>query len=229
MTDSAVPILSLQHIQKTYTTPAGDLTVLKGLNFAISSGETVALVGQSGSGKSTFLHIAGLLDAPTSGVVSVEGRDVTSEKDSILARVRNKAFGFVYQQHHLLKEFTALENVMLPAKFMGMAKEDVEKRAKVLLEKVGLGERLSHLPSQLSGGEQQRCAIARALMNSPNLLLADEPTGNLDAGTSKEITDLLFGLAQEEGLALLLVTHSKDLAKKCARQVTLKNGVLTEA
>lgn len=221
-------ILELKNIQKSYVTAVGELPVLKDVAMAISVGETVALVGRSGSGKSTFLHIAGLLDAPNGGDVLVNGASTKSLKDKELAAVRNGAFGFVYQQHHLLKEFTVLENVLMPARFAGQAASDARTRAIALLEKVGLEARLEHLPSQLSGGEQQRCALARALMNKPQLLLADEPTGNLDAQTAEEVTAMLFKLAKTEGLALLLVTHSQALAAKCGRQLMMRDGCLEE-
>lgn len=220
-------ILALTDIHKSYVTDAGALAVLKGVSMEISRAETVALVGQSGSGKSTFLHIAGLLDAPSSGDVLVNGTSTKNLTDKELAAVRNGAFGFVYQQHHLLKEFTVLENVLMPARFAGQAASGGRERAIELLEKVGLSGRLGHLPSQLSGGEQQRCALARALMNKPQLLLADEPTGNLDAQTAQEITAMLFKLAKTEGLALLLVTHSQALAKKCGRMLTMMDGQIT--
>lgn len=220
-------ILELKNVKKSYTTSAGRLPVLKDINVAFKAGEATALVGQSGSGKSTFLHIAGLLDKPSSGQVLVEGAATQKMRDVSLAKVRNQTFGFVYQQHHLLKEFTVLENVLLPAQFSGVGSSVKNlARAEELLGRVGLSSRMGHLPGQLSGGEQQRCALARALMNKPKLLLADEPTGNLDAQTAAQITDLLFELAADEDLALLLVTHSEVLAKRCGRVLTLQDGVL---
>jgi len=221
-------ILELKNVKKNYVTSAGRLPVLKDVNVGFKAGETIALVGQSGSGKSTFLHIAGLLDKPSAGQVLVEGAPTAKMKDAALARLRNQTFGFVYQQHHLLKEFTVLENVLLPAQFAGRASSVKNlARAEELLAKVGLANRMAHLPGQLSGGEQQRVALARALMNKPKLLLADEPTGNLDASTAGQVTDLLFKLAADEGLALLLVTHSEKLAAKCGRKLSLIDGVLS--
>lgn len=220
-------ILELKNVKKSYTTSAGRLPVLKDINVAFKAGEATALVGQSGSGKSTFLHIAGLLDKPSSGQVLVEGAATQKMRDVSLAKVRNQTFGFVYQQHHLLKEFTVLENVLLPAQFSGVGSSVKNlARAEELLGRVGLSSRMGHLPGHLSGGEQQRCALARALMNKPKLLLADEPTGNLDAQTAAQITDLLFELAADEDLVLLLVTHSEVLAKRCGRVLTLRDGVL---
>lgn len=227
MPNTAHNILEFQNVTKNYHTAAGRVPVLKGVDIVFRKGESVALLGQSGSGKSTFLHMAGLLDKPSTGKILVNGAHVAKMKDKTLSQLRNQTFGFVYQQHHLLKEFTVLENVLLPAQFSKKFGQKQQDRALDLIEKVGLSKRLNHLPSQLSGGEQQRVALARALINKPVLLLADEPTGNLDAETAEKVTNLMFSLVKEEGLSLLLVTHSQKLAEKCNRVMTLKNGVFS--
>ena len=217
------PLLELINIQRHY----GDVHVLNGAHLSVRAGEAVAIVGPSGSGKSTLLHVAGLLDTPDSGKVLLQGKDVAKLGDDAKALLRNTSCGFVYQFHHLLREFTALENVLIPARIAGGRGD--EARARRLLQAVGLEKRLHHLPSQLSGGEQQRVAIARALMNKPTLLLSDEPTGNLDPHTAETVADLLFGLMREEGMAALMVTHNPSLAARCDRVLTMHEGVLTEA
>ena len=228
-------ILKLENIQKTYTSTADDLHVLSGVNIEINAGERIAVVGQSGSGKSTLLHIAGLLDVPTSGTLHMNGIDVTRKKDKYRSELRGKHIGFVYQEHHLMKDFTALENVMMPMRFSGgrfsgkFNAKQAEERARHLLDIVGLSNRLIHLPSELSGGEQQRVAIARALMNKPKLLLADEPTGNLDPHTADDVFELFNKLVKEEGMALLMVTHNHELAQSCDKVYTMDEGVLTLA
>lgn len=219
-------ILQLADIHKTYRTGAEELHVLTGINLTVKAGEKVAIIGQSGSGKSTLLHVAGLLDLPTSGSISVEGAEVKKMRDAALARIRAETFGFVYQQHFLMNDFTALENVQMPALIKGGSNE---KRAQELLERVGLGERLNHHPGQLSGGEQQRVAIARALMNKPKLLFADEPTGNLDPETGAQVSDLFDQLVKEEGMACVMVTHNPALASTCERVLTLTKGVLANS
>ena len=220
---AASVLLELRDIQRHY----GDVHVLNGVNLSVKAGESVAIVGPSGSGKSTLLHVAGLLDSPDSGKVLLQGKDVAKLGDDAKAALRNSSCGFVYQFHHLLREFTALENVLIPSRIAGGRGD--ETRARQLLQAVGLGARLQHLPSQLSGGEQQRVAIARALMNKPALLLADEPTGNLDPHTAETVADLLFGLMREEGMAALMVTHNPSLAARCDRVLTMHEGVLTDA
>lgn len=222
-------VLKLENIRKAYDSTAEHLDVLCGVNLSIEEGERVAILGHSGSGKSTLLHIAGLLDLPTSGQVSVNGVDVTHEKDKALSELRGKYLGFVYQEHHLMKNFTALENVLMPAKCVEqMTEKDAVARANYLLETVGLADRASHLPSELSGGEKQRVAIARALMNKPKLLLADEPTGNLDPETAAEVFALFNKLAQEENMAMLMVTHNHSLGAECDKVYDMQDGVLTE-
>ncbi len=219
---AAEPLLTLENLHRHF----GETVILQGVNLTIHQGEAVAIVGPSGSGKSTLLHVAGLLDSPDQGRVVLNGQDVGKLRDDARAKLRNQACGFVYQFHHLLREFTALENVILPSTIGGKRAE--APRATALLQAVGLGHRLHHLPSQLSGGEQQRVAIARALMNRPALLLADEPTGNLDPHTAEAVTEVLFNLIAQAGMAALIVTHNPILAARCHRQFTMYEGVLQE-
>lgn len=217
-------VLKLEGIGRWYGEGEGRVDVLRGVDLEIPAGKSVAIVGPSGSGKSTLLHVAGLLDRPDSGKVIVGERDVAGMSDDAVAAVRNASCGFVYQFHHLLREFTALENVEMPA-LIGGGKVDSE-RAKGLLKAVGLGHRMEHYPSQLSGGEQQRVAIARALMNKPKLLLADEPTGNLDPHTADDVVNMLFGLIKSEGMSALIVTHNMELAAKCDIRLRMDEGHL---
>ncbi len=216
-------VLTLKDIQRHYGEGPACVNVLHGINLTVKAGEAVAIIGPSGSGKSTLLHVAGLLDTPDSGDVLINGKDAAKLTDDQRAHLRGQSMGFVYQHHHLLKEFTALENVMMPALINGKADE---KRAAHLLEQVGLAKRANHYPTQMSGGEQQRAAIARALMNNPQLLLADEPTGNLDPHTADGVADMLFKLVKTEGLALLMVTHNPQLAKRCHRTLHMNDGIL---
>lgn len=220
-------VLELKGISRWYGEGAGKVDVLKGVDLAIPAGKSVAIVGPSGSGKSTLLHVAGLLDRPDAGEVLVGGMDVAKLNDDNVAGIRNASCGFVYQFHHLLREFTALENVFLPMT-IGGKKPDMA-RAEALLKAVGLGHRMGHYPSQMSGGEQQRVAIARALMNQPKLLLADEPTGNLDPHTADEVVDMLFGLIKNEGMSALIVTHNMELAGKCDLVYRMDEGHLAKA
>ncbi len=203
-----------------------ELRVLEGVNVGVEHGEVVAVVGQSGTGKSTLLHVLGGLDRPTSGIVRVGGADLSGLGSGQMARVRNQHVGFVFQFHHLLREFTALENVAVPALIGGADPEEANERARRLLEAVGLAPRLNHKPWQLSGGEQQRVAVARALANHPTVLLADEPSGNLDRRTSDELHDLLFELREERELTMVLVTHNLELADRADRILHLADGVL---
>lgn len=220
-------VLELSGISRAYETGAEKLQVLRGVSLDVQTGESLAIVGPSGSGKSTLLHVMGLLDSPTSGHIKLMGQAVEKMGDEALTALRNRHCGFVYQHHHLLREFTALENVLLPALMGGgKATPELQDRAEALLKKVGLSHRVNHLPSQLSGGEQQRVAIARALMNKPSLLLADEPTGNLDPHTAETVADLLFGLMRDTGMAAVLVTHNMALAERCSRILTMGDGVL---
>ncbi len=200
------------------------LEVLRGIDLAISEGEVVAIVGQSGAGKSTFLHCVGTLDVITSGSLQVAGEELTSLSGSRLADLRNRTIGFVFQFHHLLPEFNALENVIMPGLIQGRSKKEMEPRGAALLEEVGLKERVLHRPGELSGGEQQRVALARALVLEPKLLLADEPTGNLDSTTSESIHELFFSINRQRGTTIVIVTHNIQLADKMPRVVTLKDG-----
>jgi lipoprotein-releasing system ATP-binding protein len=221
-------ILELKNISKTFVEANTPLQVLTGASLNVKIGEKVAIVGASGSGKSTLLQIAGLLDSATTGDVIVAGEDAATLSDAKRSTLRGESLGFVYQYHHLLKEFSALENVMMPALAIGDKSKDIKERASNLLKRVGLAERESHFPSQLSGGEQQRVAIARALMNNPKLLLADEPTGNLDPHTADEISTLFEDLVQEHGMSILMVTHNEALAKFCDTVYCMEEGVLVK-
>jgi lipoprotein-releasing system ATP-binding protein len=218
-------ILELKNLKRSYT----DLPVLNGVNLQLNAGELVALVGRSGAGKSTLLQIAGLLDAPTSGQVLLQGQDITTLNETNRTNMRAQAIGFVYQFHHLLPEFTALENVMLPQLAIDVPVAQAKARAQELLQKVGLKNRVQHLPSELSGGEQQRVAIARALANRPKLILADEPTGNLDYHTTDAVFDLLLQVVRQEGAAALIATHNPELAKQMDRQLILDQGLIVAA
>ena len=221
-------VLRLENITRQYREGEGLLEVFSGLNLSVSAGEIVALVGPSGSGKSSLLHIAGLLEAPTSGEIFIEGSATSSLPDSDRTGIRRDRLGFVYQAHHLLPEFDALENVVLPQMIAGRPKAEAAKEAARLLETVGLGQRLTHRPGQLSGGEQQRVAIARALANKPRLLLADEPTGNLDPKTSGGVFDALIEITRAQGLAALIATHNFELAARMDRVLMLHQGRLID-
>ncbi len=216
--------LELREAGRTYKSAAGDLPVLRGANLMLRRGEIVALVAPSGTGKSTLLHLAGLLERPDAGEVVVDGRDAGSLSDAERTHIRRDKIGFVYQFHHLLAEFSALENVVLPQLIAGTAGKAARKRATGLLETFGLGARLSQLPGKLSGGEQQRVAIARALANRPTVILADEPTGNLDAGTSDVVFGELLAIVREQQVACLIATHNTELAARMDRVVTLRDG-----
>jgi lipoprotein-releasing system ATP-binding protein len=213
--------LKLTDISKVYSRAEESISILKNLNLEVKAGEVVALVGQSGSGKTTLLQIAGLLDTPTSGQVSICGEDLSTASDKKRTLARRKYLGFVYQFHHLLPEFSALENVVLPQMIAGVAQKEAEKKAKELLGELGLSARLTHRPARLSGGEQQRVAIARALANSPALILADEPTGNLDPQTAGEVFAMFMRLAKERGQAALVATHNLELAGRMDRVINL--------
>jgi lipoprotein-releasing system ATP-binding protein len=218
--------LVLSDIQRTFHQAGNDLQVLRGAAVSIASGETVALVGPSGAGKSTLLHIAGLLERPDGGEVIVDGEACSDLSDDRRTALRRTAIGFIYQSHHLLPEFTALENVVVPQMIAGVSKSAARKRASELLGMVGLSEREGHRPAKLSGGEQQRVAIARALANSPKVLIADEPTGNLDQETAERVFELLMRLTRETGVSSLVATHNTDLAARMDRKLTLKNRLL---
>lgn len=221
-------VLELSGIVKNYKQGKQTLEVLAGIDLAILPREVTALVGQSGSGKSTLLQIAGLLDKPTAGRIFINGQNIGKASDDLRTQLRRDYIGFVYQYHNLLGDFSALENVMLPMLIAGRPKAEAAERAAFLLEKLHLSHRLKHRPAELSGGEQQRVAIARALANSPKLLLADEPTGNLDPNTAEEVFAALLGIIRETGLAALIATHNMELAARMNRQFKLKDGILED-
>jgi lipoprotein-releasing system ATP-binding protein len=222
------PALELRGIVRTYYQAGIPLEVVRGASLALRAGEIVALVGPSGAGKSTLLHVAGLLERPDGGEVLVAGRECGSMSDGERTAIRRKNLGFVYQFHHLLPEFSALENVMLPQMLAGIARGAAKARARHLLDLVGLGKRESHRPARLSGGEQQRVAIVRALANRPRILLGDEPTGNLDQHTAESVTAALIDIVRNAGLAALFATHNLDLARRMDRIVGLEEGQLVE-
>jgi lipoprotein-releasing system ATP-binding protein len=224
----AGPVLSIRGLERTYVTGAGKLPVLRGVDLDIQPGEIVGLIGPSGSGKSSLLHAAGLLEHPDGGRITVLGRDCSDLADRERTRVRLATIGFVYQFHHLLPEFSALDNVALPLMIAGKSRAVARERAAVLLGELGLSARVNHQPAQMSGGEQQRVAVARALANSPRLLLADEPTGNLDPATSGQVFENLYALARKTGVAALVATHNLDLARHMDRVFALKDGHLAE-
>jgi lipoprotein-releasing system ATP-binding protein len=228
MSDFAAAALRLENVARSYSQGEGTLDVFHNLELTLRPGEVVALVGPSGAGKSSLLHMAGLLEAPTSGEIYIAGSAASKLDDGQRTRIRRDMIGFVYQAHHLLPEFTALENVTLPQRIAGKSHAESEANAKRLLVQLGLGDRLTHRPSQLSGGEQQRVAVARALANNPRILLADEPTGNLDPRTSGGVFDALIGLVRSEGLAALIATHNLELAAKMDRALMLHEGRLVD-
>ncbi len=220
-------LLSATNISRTYKEGNHETEVLKNVNLNIYSEEITAIVGKSGSGKSTLLHILGTLDTPTTGIIYFEDKSLSYSKEDDKARFRNEKLGFVYQFHHLLGDFTALENVMMPLLINHLPEAEVARRGKEYLTKVGLEHRMNNKPSELSGGERQRVAIARALVNHPKLVLADEPTGNLDAHNANEIFNLFTSLVKEEKTAVVMVTHDEQLASKCDRIYTMHDGVIT--
>ena len=229
MSDPAPLPLELRAVSRTYRTGDATLAVLRAADLLLRPGEIVALVAPSGTGKSTLLHLAGLLERPDGGAVLVDGQDAGTLPDPARTAIRRDAIGFVYQFHHLLGEFTALENVVLPQLIAGRKRREAEARGRALLGTLGLGARTGHLPGKLSGGEQQRVAIARALANAPKILLADEPTGNLDVGTSGVVFDALLAAVRGQGVAALIATHNPDLAARMDRRVTLHEGQVVEA
>lgn len=221
-------ILKAQGVTKTFDDGRLNLTVLNGVDLEIARGERIAIVGASGSGKSTLLHLIGGLDAPTAGEVWVAGEKISALSDAARGKLRNKALGFVYQFHHLLPEFTAVENVAMPLLIRRMPARQAKAQAAELLARVGLGERLEHKPGELSGGERQRAAVARALVTRPAAVLADEPTGNLDAATAEKVFELMLELNRELGTSLVVVTHDMKLAARMERRYTLREGRLSE-
>ncbi len=222
------PILVIEGLRRTYVTGEGSLEVLKGADISVSPGEVVGLIGPSGSGKSSLLHAAGLLERPTAGSVMIGGKNCGALDDRMRTLIRLAMIGFVYQFHHLLPELSALDNVALPALIAGASRKVARERAMTLLGQLGLSERLKHQPAQLSGGEQQRVAVARALTNKPRLLLADEPTGNLDPATSEAVFANLRDLVHATGVAALIATHNLDMARHMDRVLALKDGRLVE-
>jgi lipoprotein-releasing system ATP-binding protein len=226
--EEEIPALFLQDVERQYRQGDETLHVLNGIELALWGGQSVALVAPSGAGKSTLLHIAGLLEHPDHGDVYIEGHSTAILADHERTRIRRNEIGFVYQSHHLLPEFSALENVLLPQMIRGLARAEAKTRAVELLEYLGLGGRLNHRPSELSGGEQQRVAIARAVANAPRILLADEPTGNLDLHTAEHVFGALSQLVKASGLAAIIATHNLDLAARMDRRVSLREGKIVE-
>jgi lipoprotein-releasing system ATP-binding protein len=217
-------LIEAKHIHKSFRTAAGELSILKDINMSIAEGEMLGIVGASGAGKSTLLHILGALDKPTSGEILFLGNNVLSLDDTMLAEFRNTSIGFVFQFHHLLPEFTSLENVILPGLISKRPYEEIEKRAKHLLDELGLSKRIRHRPGELSGGEQQRVAVARALLQNPKIVLADEPTGNLDTATGNALFDLFIELNRKKSTTFVIVTHNKALSEKCHRVLEMADG-----
>jgi lipoprotein-releasing system ATP-binding protein len=228
MNDAPKPLVEIKDLKRTFVHLGKRIEVLRGLNLRVNRGEMCAVVGASGAGKSTFLHVVGTLDAPSSGSIIINGKDVTTLVSKELSAFRNNTIGFVFQFHHLLPEFTALENTMMPGLIRRMDRAELEQDAKQILVEVGLEERLTHKPGELSGGEQQRVALARALVLRPPLLLADEPTGNLDGRTSEAIHDLFFEMNRRYQTTMLLVTHNPALAERMPRMLKLENGLVED-
>jgi len=222
------PIIQIQGVHKYYAMDGVQVHALRGIDLVVTQGDFLAIMGPSGSGKSTLMNILGCLDIPDEGSYLLNGKDVTHMDSDALAALRNREIGFVFQSFNLLKRTTAIENVETPLIYAGVSKKEMRKRASDMLHRMDLGDRLYHLPNQLSGGEQQRVAIARALITSPSLLLADEPTGNMDTSTSHEIMDILCQLNQEQGLTILLITHEAEIAARATRSLILRDGQLEE-
>jgi lipoprotein-releasing system ATP-binding protein len=226
--DEVENILTATDIHRSFAAGATQLPVLSGVSLRVRKGEVVAITGASGVGKSTLLHILGGLDRPTSGVVSVSGALLAQQTDEQLAKFRNRKIGFVFQHHYLMEDFSALENVMLPILVAGKSHQEASQRSELLLGEVGLSNRTGHRPKQLSGGEQQRVAVARALANDPEVVLADEPSGNLDTATGRKLHDLLFRLNSESATTFLIATHNLELAECCSRRLEIAAGQMSE-
>jgi len=221
-------LLRCTGVTKTYQKDGAGVEVLRGVDLAVTEGETLAILGTSGAGKSTLLHVLGTLEPPTKGEVLYYGQNVSQFSSDKVSRFRNREIGFVFQFHYLLQEFTALENVLMPALIAGEDREKYEERARSLLTEVGLGHRLTHRPAELSGGEQQRVALARALVMHPRLLLADEPTGNLDSANAQKVKDLFLQLSANRGVTIALVTHDEEIAKDFGRHLVMKDGIIAD-
>jgi len=221
-------LIEIKDLTKTFTMAESKLTVLKGISFTVKQGELLSITGQSGSGKSTLMHLIGCLDTPTSGTYLLEGNNVSTMTPDQLAHIRNKLIGFVFQRFYLLPDLTALDNVALPQLYAGSSEKNARTHAREVLELVGLGDRMFHFPNQLSGGQQQRVAIARAMVNNPPLILADEPTGNLDSKTGEDIMKGFIELNRTKKVTIILVTHDLDLAQKTNRIIKLLDGVIVE-
>jgi putative ABC transport system ATP-binding protein len=228
MAESASPLIEVVDLEKDYPTGAGVFKALRGVSLGIAEGEFVAIMGASGSGKSTFMNLLGCLDRPTRGVYRLSGQEVSSLSSDQLAALRNREIGFVFQGFNLLPKLSALDNVALPLMYAGMGREARRRQAQGVLERVGLGERSHHTPMQLSGGQQQRVAIARALATRPRIILADEPTGNLDSETSRQVMELFSQFNREEGITLVLVTHEADIAAYAQRRIRFQDGRVVE-
>jgi len=228
MTENHDTVLEARDVRRTFRQGPIDLEVLRGVNLTVNTGERIAIIGASGSGKTTLLQILGGLDRPTTGSVLVAGQDIHSLAEKARGDLRNRTLGFIYQFHHLLQEFSALENVAMPLLVRRESKQRAEERARAILERVGLGERLTHRPNELSGGERQRAAVARALVTNPGVVLADEPTGNLDGGNAEGVFELMLELNREFSTSLIVVTHDRQLASRMDRVLELDRGNLVE-
>ena len=222
-----IPAIKATNLSKSFQKDGSRIEILKNLDFEIAAGESVAILGASGAGKSTLLHILGTLDHPSSGSLFLNGEDVFKFNEQKLAELRNRKIGFVFQFHHLLPEFSSLENVMMPALISGVPKKEARRRAEFVLNEVNLGDRITHKPGELSGGEQQRVAVARAVIMEPDLILADEPTGNLDTETGERVQEVLINLNRKLGITLIVVTHNQLLAERLDRSIGLRDGKIS--